>query len=65
MNDLLPNIRYFAYLEISRYVDRSKLFSYYSKINEKFPNFSSQKVRDESEIWPVFQKLFSKNKKDA
>jgi len=65
MNDLLPNIRYFAYLEISRWVDRSKLFSYYSKIDEKFPHFSSQKVRDESEIWPVFQKLFSKNKKDV
>lgn len=65
IEDLLPNIRYFAYLEISRYHDRSKLHAYYSKIGEKFSNFSTQKVKDESEIWPVFQKLFSKNKQDV
>jgi|TARA_R100000081_G_C4817671_1_gene176594 hypothetical protein len=65
INDLLPNIRYYAYLEISRWQDRSKLYSYYTKIDDNFKNFSAQKVKDENEIWPVFQKLFSKKKKDA
>lgn len=65
IKDLLPKIRYFAYLEISRWADNSKLYSYYTKISEKFKNFSSQRVKDESEIWPVFKKLFSKNKKDV
>lgn len=62
---ILPKARYFAYLEISRWANQSKLHSYYQKIADNTPNFAAQKVMDESEIWPVFQKLFSKKSKNV
>ena len=63
--EILPNVRYFAYLEISRWANQSKLHSYYQKISESTPHFAAQKVMNENEIWPVFQKLFNKKSKNV
>ena len=63
--EILPNVRYFAYLEISGWANQSKLHSYYQKISESTPHFAAQKVMNENEIWPVFQKLFNKKSKNV
>lgn len=62
---ILPNARYFAYLEISRWANESKLHSYYKGLVGSHPNFATQKVMNENEIWPVFKKLFAKKNKNV
>lgn len=65
INKILPHARYFAYLEISRWANQSKLHSYYNRLSDRHPHFACQKVMNENEIWPVFQKLFSKKSKNV
>ena len=61
----MKNIRYYAYLEISRYAQLSQLYSIYKELEIEFKSFATQRVTEENQIWPVFKKLFSKEKKDA
>ena len=64
-NSIMKNIRYYAYLEISRYAQLSQLYSIYKELELEFKSFATQRVTEENQIWPVFKKLFSKEKKDA
>lgn len=67
---LMPLIQYFAYIEIvSEYIAANAMFYgsntdsiwwNYSKVQEKFSNFSSRRIANIKEIFPVFRDLFTK-----
>ena len=59
---IINHIRYFAYIETSRYAQLSQLYTMYTELDKEHSNFSMQRVFQESQIWSVFQKLFEKNK---
>ena len=59
--ELIKNIRYFAYIETSRYAHISQLYNAYKELEKEYDNFSVQRVFQESQIWEVFKKLFEKN----
>jgi uncharacterized sporulation protein YeaH/YhbH (DUF444 family) len=63
-DDLLPNIQYYAYAQIEQ--ERSydsdddyKLWTSYSNLAKQHDKFNIVKIQDDSDIWPVFKKLFS------
>ena len=62
---IMDNIRYYAYLEISRYAQLSQLYSIYKELEQEFKHFATQRVTEENQIWQVFRKLFSKEKTDV
>ena len=59
---IINHIRYFAYIETSRYAQLSQLYTMYTELDKEHSNFSMQRVFQESQIWSVFKKLFEKNK---
>lgn len=60
---ILPVVQYYAYVEIKRSKDRSStLWDMYSKIRARHQNFDTVVVHDAAEIYPVFRKLFERNK---
>jgi len=59
--DIIPKIRYFAYLEIMRFSNQSSLYHEYKRLVS--PSFTIQGVKHESEIWPLFEQLFKKKEK--
>lgn len=60
MNDIIPNIQYYAYVEIMPRHHQS-LWESYLKIAEKFPNFAMQNIDKLSDIYPVFRELFKRH----
>jgi len=58
--DILPQIQYFAYIEITKLKHQS-LWHEYESLSPEFPdNFAIQNISDESEIYPVFRELFTR-----
>jgi uncharacterized protein len=66
MQELLPLIQYFAYIEVrdSNYYDgafrRSDLWKLYEPLMDQFENLQIKKAFDVVDIWPVFKELFAK-----
>lgn len=56
---LLPLVRYFAYIEITQRPHQS-LWVEYEKLLSQFDNFAIQPIRQVSDIYPVFRTLFKK-----
>ena len=62
---IINHIRYFAYIETSRYAQLSQLYTMYTELDKEHSNFSMQRVFQESQIWSVFKDLFAKDKKNV
>ncbi len=56
---LLPLVRYYAYIEITQRPHQS-LWVEYEKLLATFDNFAIQPIRQVSDIYPVFRELFKK-----
>jgi len=56
---LLPLVRYYAYIEITQRPHQS-LWLEYEKLLATFDNFAIQPIRQVSDIYPVFRELFKK-----
>lgn len=56
---LLPLVRYYAYIEITQRPHQS-LWLEYEKLLASFDNFAIQPIRQVSDIYPVFRELFKK-----
>ncbi len=58
--DILPQIQYFAYIEITK-LEHQSLWNEYESLSPEFPdNFAIQNISNESEIYPVFRELFTR-----
>jgi len=57
--DLLPLIRYFAYVEITQR-DHQSLWAQYEHLVESHDNFAIQHIVEQSDIYPVFREFFRK-----
>ncbi|MEN3157149.1 YeaH/YhbH family protein [Alkalimonas sp. NCh-2] len=58
-NQILPLVRYYAYIEISSRAHQS-LWQQYEALLPAFENFAIQPIRDVADIYPVFRELFKK-----
>ncbi|MFO6425401.1 YeaH/YhbH family protein [Motilimonas sp. KMU-193] len=56
---LLPKLRYYAYIEITNRPHQS-LWREYEKLVESYPQFAMQHIRSVKDIYPVFRELFKK-----
>ncbi len=56
---LLPLVRYYAYIEITQRPHQS-LWQEYEKLLANFDNFAIQPIREVNDIYPVFRTLFKK-----
>ncbi|MDH3630778.1 MAG: YeaH/YhbH family protein [Gammaproteobacteria bacterium] len=56
---LLPQLRYFAYVEITKR-DHQGLWDHYSRLLESNDNFAMQHIRQYEDIYPVFREFFRK-----
>ncbi len=57
--DLLPQLRYYAYVEITRR-DHQGLWEHYENLLDKYDNFAMQHIREHNDIYPVFREFFRK-----
>ncbi len=57
--DLLPLLRYFAYVEITQR-DHQSLWAQYEQLVESHDNFAIQHIVEQSDIYPVFREFFQK-----
>ena len=57
--ELLKDIRYFSYIEISQRPHQT-LWYEYEKLEKKHPNFAKKQIQNEKDIYPVFRQLFKK-----
>lgn len=57
--DLLPLLRYFAYVEITQR-DHQSLWAQYEQLVESHDNFAIQHIIEQSDIYPVFREFFQK-----
>ncbi|CAM5221858.1 hypothetical protein ALON55S_02527 [Alishewanella longhuensis] len=56
---LLPLLRYYAYIEITPRAHQS-LWEQYQQLLSRHPNLAIQHIREVSDIYPVFRELFKK-----
>lgn len=59
---ILPQVQYYAYVEINSYEMESDLWSYYQDIKGSHDNFDMTTITDVTDIYPVFRGLFEKKK---
>ncbi|MFQ3235373.1 MAG: uncharacterized sporulation protein YeaH/YhbH (DUF444 family) [Paraglaciecola sp.] len=59
-HNLLPIVRYFAYIEIT-HRDHQSLWNEYQKLTEIHGNFAIKHIREVADIYPIFRELFDKN----
>ena len=59
-NQLLPMLQYYAYVEITE-GEPQNLWYEYETIAQAHEQFAMRRIKDPSEIWPVFRDLFSKH----
>lgn len=59
IQNIMPKVQYFAYIEIMPRHHQS-LWESYLKVQEQFPNFAMQNIDMLSEIYPVFRELFKR-----
>lgn len=60
-NDILPLVRYFAYIEITTRSHQSLWENYEQLIGEN-ANFAMQNIQTQADIYPVFRELFKRQK---
>ncbi|WP_337880710.1 YeaH/YhbH family protein [Rheinheimera sp.] len=58
--ELLPVVRYYAYIEITPRPHQS-LWLEYEKLQSRFEHFAIQPIRQQADIYPVFRELFRKS----
>ena len=58
--ELLPLVRYFAYVEITR-SEHQSLWKEYEELIESYDNFAMQHIREQEDIYPVFREFFRKH----
>ncbi|MBW7983260.1 YeaH/YhbH family protein [Enterobacillus tribolii] len=56
-NKLLPQVRYYSYIEITRRAHQT-LWREYEGLKQRFDNFAMQHIREPDDIYPVFRELF-------
>ncbi len=56
---LLPQLRYYAYVEITRR-DHQGLWAHYENLLQTHDNFAMQQIREYEDIYPVFREFFRK-----
>ena len=56
---LLPELRYFAYVEITKR-DHQGLWEHYTHLLDNHDNFAMQHIREHDDIYPVFREFFRK-----
>jgi uncharacterized sporulation protein YeaH/YhbH (DUF444 family) len=56
---LLPQLRYYAYVEITRR-DHQGLWEHYERLLDAHENFAMQQIREPADIYPVFREFFRK-----
>jgi hypothetical protein len=56
---LLPQLRYYAYVEITRR-DHQGLWEHYARLLDGHENFAMQQIREPADIYPVFREFFRK-----
>jgi uncharacterized sporulation protein YeaH/YhbH (DUF444 family) len=59
INQIMPCLQYFAYVEITAYEHQS-LWYEYEKVKAYYSNFAIQDIAGLTSIYPVFRELFSK-----
>lgn len=59
INNILPALRYFAYIEITERQHQS-LWREYEKVAQVFDNFVCKHIQSQSDIYPVFRELFKR-----
>jgi uncharacterized sporulation protein YeaH/YhbH (DUF444 family) len=64
INKILPKTRYFSYIEITQRAHQT-LWQQYQQVMENHTNFAIQHIKEVTDIYPVFRKLFKKNTKNA
>lgn len=57
--ELLPQLRYYAYVEITRR-NHQGLWEHYSHLLDNYDNFAMQQIREHVDIYPVFREFFRK-----
>ena len=58
--DILPLLRYFAYVEITQR-DHQSLWTQYEQLLDAHENFAMQNIADQSDIYSVFREFFRKH----
>lgn len=65
-NQILQMVQYYAYVEIDRYQGKdSDLWGTYEEIRASHKNFDMTVINDAKDIYPVFRRLFEKEKGSA
>lgn len=59
INDIMPHLQYFSYIEIMPRHHQS-LWEVYTEIQSQFKNFSMQHIKTQSDIYQVFRSIFQK-----
>jgi uncharacterized sporulation protein YeaH/YhbH (DUF444 family) len=59
LNEIMPHIQYFAYVEIMPRHHQS-LWQAYQAVTEHYPNFAMRTIEKVEEIYPVFRDLFQR-----
>jgi uncharacterized sporulation protein YeaH/YhbH (DUF444 family) len=54
---LLPQLRYYAYVEITNR-DHQGLWEHYTNLLESHENFAMQQIREQADLYPVFREFF-------
>ena len=58
--ELLPQLRYYAYVEITRR-DHQGLWTHYENLLKTYDNFAMRQIREQQDIYPVFREFFRKH----
>jgi uncharacterized sporulation protein YeaH/YhbH (DUF444 family) len=57
---LLPQLRYYAYVEITQR-EHQGLWAHYEKLLQEHDNFAMRHIREHQDIYPVFREFFRKH----
>ncbi len=64
VNELLPKVQYFTYVEITT-GEPQNLWVHYEQAKAARPNLALGRIRDRTDIYPVLRELFAKKEKVA
>ncbi len=60
-NAILPQVRYYAYIEITKRNHQS-LWEHYAELQPQFRNFAMQQIEEPTDIYPIFRELFKRQR---
>lgn len=61
-NNIMPFVQYYSYIEITT-DSHQNLWQEYKSVQSQWDNFAMKKIETVADIYPVFRKLFQKQKK--